>query len=849
MDISIIISGNLTGFSRFYASPNANEIYNEAKFDFDFRNLVTFMKDPKEKVYAISFSPKVIAVSLITRILDSFRRPGILVVTALIPRYQLVCGTLDAHDKSAIYRLLNEINDKFYEKNFLNGVVNQNPSVLMQDYYSDILRNYSLVSDRMQKSINTTIEVNSLNKRIGYISTSEKDIPKYLSSLMRKSYNGYHHVFFADKAPTNIDEPAEEIISYKVRIENGNRPVPGEVRLTDRIPNISPEQGEKDIPNKNFTYAQVISGESGTDIIGTIENGETIVLNYRFPLEEKIVYFKFYDGANEVPAHIIRPVIVESNGASYPLSSNSWSFRGKEIYGHKNLKSGNSEYTIDNPSLDISRIRNDETINVYVHRGWNLEYYFGNSNKPKTVILTNRFSHQRKVFENITDTFVEHGLSGNQSDWDVEIQSDYYETIRVPATQRKFDINPKRTNHTNTSRQTDGGKNISSRQGEQHRTSTGAPVQGLKISSGDKHAAKDSEQIRREKFKRYITYCVAVLVACLFAFGGIWGYKTFFGEKKADKPDEDDIVFPVDLQVKNKDVTFKLIDSDGDELSQQIASQLSISINPEQILERIGDGLKYSIKYHPDTEESEKIKVDVKFKDINMLSSDYTPILEIVKINDVEKIRLSVKGSDIKLFDILSKKVAKKDYMSYSDRVQEVITRNYDYGMLLAQELEKSKPGEIGSIKNDARTTPPTTTTPPTIEETVDDGIVNKGFDDSGLTLDKLKDMGTSNKTEEARKQVLINVLGSITNGKCPKNADGLSRKQANTVSALIALNNKINALPEETDEQKALKKKLQTEFSNALLTNKNGKVSEKKNRNKELSIHTARAALKINIQ
>ncbi|MDE7135940.1 MAG: hypothetical protein K2N91_04860, partial [Muribaculaceae bacterium] len=189
-----------------------------------------------DKGYAIFFSDKVIAVSLITTILDSFRRPGNLVVTALIPRKYSVIFQNDPFSKDALYRLLNEINDRFYEKNFLNGMVNQNPAVLMQDYYSDILANYALTSDRMQKNINASIDIATPNKRIGYVAAQEKDMPKYLSSLMRKSYNGYHHVFFSEKAPQNIDEPAEEIVTYRARVENGNRHIPGEVRLTDKIP-------------------------------------------------------------------------------------------------------------------------------------------------------------------------------------------------------------------------------------------------------------------------------------------------------------------------------------------------------------------------------------------------------------------------------------------------------------------------------------------------------------------------------------------------------------------------------------------------------------------------------------
>lgn len=787
MEISLIISGNLTGFSRFYASPNANDVYNEAKFDFDYRNFLTFL-NAGEKAYAISFSPKIIAVSLITRILDSFRRPGILVVTALIPRYQLVRGQLNQNDKTAIFKLLNEVNDKFYEKNFLNGMVNQNPAVLMQDYYSDILSRYTFVNDRMQKPVNSRIDVTSPNKRIGYVAAPEGSMPQYLSSVMRKSYEGYHHVFLSPHAPQNIDEPAEEIITYKVRIENGNRPVPGEVRLTDRIPSVSPEQGEKDIPNKNFTYGQVILGEAGTDIIGTIENGETIVLNYRFPQEEKTVYFKFYDGTNEVPAHIIRPVIVESNGASYPLSSNSWSFRGKEIYGHKNLKSGNSEYTIDNPSLDISRIRNDETINVYVHRGWNLEYYFDNSNKPKTVILTNRFSHERKVFENITDTFVELGLSGNQSDWDVEIQSDYYDTIRVPATQRKFDINPRRTNHTNTSRQTDGGKDISSRQGEQHRTSTGASVQGLKISSGDKHAAKDSEQIRREKFKRYITYGVAIVVACLFVIGGIWGYKVLFGDKTGTS-EKEDIELIVDDSQYEKNFALSFVGIDGESLSKSTIDKLTLTFDPEQIVESNSGGNSYYVKYSPDNIPSDKVKINVTYVGCGLLAKDYRNIFEVKDLPDVVIVNLSVKESDINLYDKIVAGVSAKDYDDYEKKVRDITNNlNGSYGLLLSKLLLPQKP----------QTSEPT-------KEQKGEKLVKE---DSSSETDKIRDgfnalhlllspdksslmsdgqkLRPQNKAEEDRNEALIYVLTQLNGGAVPASTPwALSSQQKKIINDL----------------------------------------------------------------
>lgn len=669
MDISIIISGNLTGFSRFYASPNANEIYNEAKFDFDFRNLVTFMKDPQEKVYAISFSPKVVAISLITRILDSFRRPGILVVTALIPRYQNVSGTLNALDKTAIYQLLNEINDKFYEKNFLNGMVNQNPAVLMQDYYSDILRNYALVSDRMQKAVNTTIDVNAPNKRIGYISTSEKDIPKYLSSLMRKSYNGYHHVFFADKAPTNIDEPADEIVTYKVRVSNDNRPIPGEVRLDDRIPNVSPQQGEMPIPNQNYTYRQVLNGDVGNEILATMEN-DTIVLSYRFQLEEKTIFFKFYDGANEVPIHIIRPEIVESNGTRYPLSTDSWTFRGREIYGLKSIKSGNSDYTVEPNSsrIDLQRLREGATHNVYVSKGWiwnfnPVDQRTGRSVTihPVDIVLENRITGDSRNFSRVTGAVSER-MSGKESDWIMKITSDYYEPITslpngggytFKRKQQTQPYNDEISQHADIKR---GGMQVKT---QGHSTST----QNLKLSGGLNDTAYEASRIKEEQKKRYIQYGVFSLIAILCCLGGYFAYNLIFKDKKAD--------------LETKPVLFTFVGNDNIEIKDtKLLNLLDFSLISSNV--KIADmetPNRKEFSYNKDEEYSINALVslnEVPGGDEIVLFDKKIPSSDIT---DPYKIVLSVSEEDLYCYSsLLNKELPESKY--FNKRVQSLKDRN-----------------------------------------------------------------------------------------------------------------------------------------------------------------------------
>lgn len=713
MEISLIISGNLTGFSRFYASPAANDVYNEAKFDFDYRNFVTFL-NVGEKAYSISFSPQIIAVSLITRILDSFRRPGILVVTALIPRYQLVRGLLNQTDKTALFRLLNEVNDKFYEKNFLNGMVNQNPAVLMQDYYSDILSHYVLVNDRMQKPVNSRIDITSLNKRIGYVAAAENSMPQYLSSVMRKSYEGYHHVFLSPHAPQNIDEPAEEIITYKVRIENGNRPVPGEVRLTDRIPNINPEQGEKDIPNKNFTYGQVISGEAGTDIIGTIENGETIVLTYRFPKEEKTVYFRFYDGVNEVPMALIRPVIVDSNGASFNIPSDSYTFYGKEIYGRKTIKSGNPEYSIAGvgSNIDLQRFQNGTTININVERGWLWQFKPMRNNqsaviKPVNITLINRYNGDCRTFTNVTSA-ISQKLSGNPGEWEMVIESDYYDDVRVPVNS-PYGLNPKSIQQrTNTPAGTNGNSGHAAASHNSRTVATGQNTQGLKISKGDQHIAKDSNQIRREKNKRYMKYGAMFVSVCLLISGCIWGYKALVGEdkneQKADSSDQEEFVeggTQGDEGTQIKNIALHFIGIDDDPISKATVDKLTITLEPAQIVESASNRYNYTVKYNPISKPTDKLKINVSYVGCGLLAEDFKNIFEIQDLPGAVTVKLSVKESDIKLYDKIVQGVDAKNYADVEEKVRNITENlNASYGTVLYDVLLPQKPINPESTKD-----------------------------------------------------------------------------------------------------------------------------------------------------
>ncbi len=835
MNIGLAISGNLTGFSRFYANDEAKNLLNTTKFNFDVHNLVSFLNNG-EKLYALFFSKDIVAVSLITNILDSFRRPGNLVVTVLIPRgYKIVDG-LSLSRTSVLYHLLNEVNDKFYERNFLNGMVNQNPAVLMQDYYTDILSKFRLEPDLSQRKINSLIDITSPNKRAGYIAALENSIPSYLSSIFRKSFEGYHYIFLASNAPQNIDEPAEEIVTYKVKIENRNKIVPGEVKLSDKIPALTKVQGDIDIPSQNFTYEQVISGVAAPYITGVRKDGETIVLNYNFPKEEKTVYFKFYDGANEVPFHIIRPQI-ESNGISSQLQTNSCLFRGKEIYESKTIKSGVADYTIEHSSknIDLQRVQDGGTLNIYVQHGWEMRYQFnGTFVIPKHIFLTNKLTGERREYKNVTTSLTDL-LTGKQNEWVIEIYSDKFEPIQIPygdaihpTPKKKSVVSP---SNAGVNKQSVNGQRISH---------TNPSNDGLKISSGNSHTAKDSEQIRREKNKRYMVYGVGMVVACLLAFGGFWGYKALFGDKKTDKAGKDDVeLIDEDSQNEQRAFALSFVGIDGDPLSQSTIDKLTLTFEPEQIVELNSDGNGYCVKYNPDNNPTDKVKINVSYVECDLLAPNFKNIFEVKNLPTDIIVKLSVKESDINLYDKIVEGVSPSQYKEYEKKVVEITDKlNGAYGTVLSQLLLPQKPSETAVKTTDKKDITEDSSTSHE-RETSNDGIINKNFDEAWLTLEKLKGMTANTDAEKARKRVLTTVLGSIKNGKCPKSAEGLSTKQAIIVNQLIGHYEKIKALPENTPEETKHKQEVKTNFSKAL---------KKPSAAGEISINTSREALKIRI-
>lgn len=538
-NFGLIISGNLTGFTTFYETPNVNGILNGVKFNFDFRDLTTILRN-EDKAYTISFAPSIIAVSLVTCLLDSFRRPGVLVVSVLLPRNKKVESAMNAHNSKALYQLLNSIHDTFREKNFVNGMLNQNKAVLMQDYYSDILSSYVLASDALQRPINTRIDVAAPNKRLGYVKSTEDNVPLYLSSLCRKSYEGYHHVFIAENAPQNIDEEPIEVVFYSVMITNNGQRFQN-VKLTDKIYNLQPEEGEIDI-DKNFTYQQVVNREAGRNIVASFA-GDTIEITYRFGQEKRNIQFSFVDGGVVVPFASISPRVTLSNGEKFNIGSENWTFEGKEIYDRKTIESGNSNYVIkrESANLDIRRLKDGATCLIQVEQCCQIDFSFPKPyNKPKRITLKRR-NGQSKSF--IVEDYLNEVLPGKREEYSYIIESNFYETEtgQMPPVGSSVNIVliTKKEKQGNIARTNPTGQYADAKSNKTGTMSKGVNVGGtLKLDGGEGTAQKKPAK----KIKKEFFLIAVVLCGLLLGGGGYCAYTHFFNNDTTETNSDEDTV-------------------------------------------------------------------------------------------------------------------------------------------------------------------------------------------------------------------------------------------------------------------------------------------------------------------
>ena len=734
-NISLVISGNLTGFSRFYASSTANDILNDAKFDFDYRNFLTFLNSG-EKAYAISFAPSFLAVSLVTRILDSFRRPGVLVVTLLLPRRSKVESAMNPQNKNALYQLLNEINNKFYEKNFVNGMVNQNAAVLMQDYYTEILSNYILASDGMQRNINGTIEVTSPNKRLGYVKTSEDNVPSYLASLCRRSYEGCHHVFFAQNPVQNLiaEEPVE-VVYYRVQITNNKQTLPS-VTLNDRIPSVRPEEGEIDIDDKNFTYQQVLNGEAGRNIKAELR-GETIELTYRFGLEEKTIKFVFNENGKEIPFTAIMPIL-EFNGIPINIPSETYTFQGKEIYGPKRIKSRGTEYRIKRESENLDLRRLQDTCIIQVEHCFSLRIIFNQpEDKPKRIIF--KSNRGQFPFADVTN-HLEVELPGYQEEYSYTIESPYYEReTGYLQSGPQIQLPQLKPVSRNTQPVRQGGLKVNSvpmepigRQatGNGHNGRRDArPIETYTQSKGKQTGGAlqlggreiEQEQFLQPKSDKLIKLIPAVTV--IFGIVILYVVAAFFFDLPPFK-ESTTILTPViagteDNEVFNKTVHITYIDADGDpvisnNISYEVFTKyIKLIISPENTSELVHETrqgeIGYDYRLYGRKDEVDDFQFAVSLGDIvinDILSISLDSILNSSFDGQI-RIPLKIRTSEIQIYEDITSEITltttKK--RSYLERINKV--SHQDVKLQLKSILEGvaiDDPSKEDLRKKDSRT-------------------------------------------------------------------------------------------------------------------------------------------------
>lgn len=771
MEIGLLISGNLTGFSSFYATNEAKEILKSTKFNFDFHNWITFLRDGDE-LHAVSFSSNYIAVSLVTNILDSFRRPGNLVVSIMMPRYCDIMETSNPDNKSALYTLLHEINDKFYEKNFINGMVSQNPSALMQDYYSEILSRYSLFTDRKQKCVNVTIDPSSPNKKVGYVASADRDIPNYLSSINRKSYEGFHYVFFAPNAPQNIDEPPVEEIFYRVYITNNGMTLPGMVKLTDPIFALTPERGE--IPfEQNYTYGEVLNGNAGNRIRAALV-GEMLEMTYRFEEEQKTIHFEFVNNGTVVSLSQVAPVIEYSDGNRFNLPTDSYTFIGKEIYAPKKLLSGSSMWGIKRESvlLNIQGVPDGATYQIQVEQSTVIDYHFqAPYNVPKTIILSRRSTGQSLTLREVREHLYQ-VLSGNLEEWDYRIDSNEYEPLTgvFPSRLEQVDfqflkkassaglITAKLPMSPVSEKEKTGKNSVTAKKGGTSGKGTTQPKPAPAVSG---KSGKKSTLNMKKVF--LVAFPVIVLVA-----GAIFYFMY------SDKPilkDDDDVADTETSVIDTVFVNVKLIDKDGNYLDDNkdykdkkaVLPYVNVEVKESGKIQKnsrtTNDSLSYEFIAAKDCEDD--ISFEVHF-DKNIILCK-----EMIVFKDLENeviLQLSASIQAINLYKDLSDIIDNKRPVNQSKfrELEKSFNKCYKNSTdVLRDNLEAM----LESV-NPVTLQSPVQGTP---TNTTGHDLIRDNLNSVSLTLEDLNNITPKNENEEERINALKKVLESFKKEQLPR--------------------------------------------------------------------------------
>lgn len=352
-NISLVLSGTVSGYVNFFVSQEAKSIQKDDLIDFDIRRFMRL--SISEKQYSIAFSPLYIAESLYVGCNDTGNRPGLYVFSLIIPRGKKIVSVSNPNSDTAVYDLLNAVYQRFLEKCFIGEMLNPNLVVLMQDYYSDILDEYTLRDDAGQAKVNMNVDLKQINFKIGYVQAQETDIAAYLANPCRKSYEGYAHVAFGANVSPNITEPPEEERLYTVMVTNTNE-TRQSVKLNEKIIHVEPGIGEKPI-NEDYTYQEILDNKAENSIKAEVRDS-TILLTYNFPEEELEIKISVKENGREIPFGEI-PLRYKTESSTTPISiySNPWTFKGKEI-AEVTVEDANKKYIFSPEKIDLTRLSN-----------------------------------------------------------------------------------------------------------------------------------------------------------------------------------------------------------------------------------------------------------------------------------------------------------------------------------------------------------------------------------------------------------------------------------------------------------------------------------------------------------
>lgn len=538
---------------------------------------------------------------------------------------------------------------------------------------------------------------------------------------------------------------------------------------------------------------------------------------------------------------MVRPYI-DGNGAHISLPSETYTFIGKEIYGPKTIHSGNHEYTVVGAGLhlDLQRLRNDSVFNVNVERGWTWQFEPMRNNRPMkidpvNITLTNRLTGEKKLFHNVTSAISER-LTGHKSDWDLLIESDYYETVNVPVG-TNYELKPKSVRPAVVSGA--AGRTANATVHGNNRTVSTKPNNKTGVTITGRDNSADNEQVLRDRRrKQYLTYGAMGLAGCLIVAGVIWLCVSLFGGD-ATKPNPDDnselVADNTDTEETKVTKTFEFVICDAsdthDAISNETMKRLTVAVSPNNETEIKNPTNPYPYKVTFTPEKDAKVVVNVSLDGIELFKE--TASLDNLKDCDII---LNVKESEIKYYlNLVGPNGAEyvKNERNYNN-ITNAITNLKDRNLALATrllDLTKAYYTPTEPPKSEAKRGPEV------------GGTIKAVFEQITSTYDDVNSTEAVTPQEKTRKAALLAVLKDITDGKCPQSAAGLSPAQQRIVKKLIELNKKINDVKDRTE-----KAKLQRDFQRGLCTNPQGKFVTGATAKAQLSLNTAQTALKVKV-